>query len=133
MYLTTLQRNLTISFVTKLCCFPSCTFSSIFSLLRMLMWCVYNLKTHTHMKPTVFHSLIILLTTLMPVDGIVQCNGTLGFCLMELSGSSTAIHYTLYFIVPCAHFQWSSTVIVWECVPCFISLQKQLCSDLTCL
>jgi len=44
------------------------------------------------MKPTVFHSLVMIFTTLLPVDGIVQCNGPLDFCLIELSGSFTARH-----------------------------------------
>jgi len=47
------------------------------------------------MKPTVFHSLIIIFTTLLPDDGSVQCNRHLDFCLIELSGSSTARHYSL--------------------------------------
>jgi len=47
------------------------------------------------MKPTVFHSLIVIFTTRLPVDGIVQCNRHLDFCLIELSGSSTARYYSL--------------------------------------
>jgi hypothetical protein len=94
-YLATLWTNSILQYVTS----PSTLFFLLHILLRF--HCYITQITHKFLKredTNIFILLIIIFTTLLPVDKTVKCNRPLNFLLREIVGSSSARYCNFNYI-----------------------------------